>query len=156
VPKKPSRSKENSEVRELTPPEGADLMTASMMAKKITTEEEAKAALAERRRLAREEAERQAELERQRLEAERLAEIKAQEEEAERQRLFEEESTRLAEEQRRGEEERLRKAIEVRGLRPKGTKNTKESNLLLTFVHRKPNSGRRRRDASVRMRRNSA
>nr|XP_036671459.1 eukaryotic translation initiation factor 4 gamma isoform X4 [Drosophila suzukii] len=112
VPKKPSRSKENSEVRELTPPEGADLMTASMMAKKITTEEEAKAALAERRRLAREEAERQAELERQRLEAERLAEIKAQEEEAERQRLFEEESTRLAEEQRRGEEERLRKAIE--------------------------------------------
>ncbi|KAH8239065.1 hypothetical protein KR032_000337, partial [Drosophila birchii] len=111
VPKKP-RSKENSEVRELTPPEGGDLMTASMMAKKITTEEEAKAALAERRRLAREEAERQAELERQRLEAERLAELKAQEEEAERQRLFEEESTRLAEEQRRAEEERLRKAIE--------------------------------------------
>ncbi|KAH8379984.1 hypothetical protein KR009_008323 [Drosophila setifemur] len=112
APRKQSRSKENSEVRELTPPEGADLMTASMMAKKITTEEEAKAALAERRRLAREEAERQAELERQRLEAERLAELKAQEEEAERQRLFEEESMRLAEEQRRGEEERLRKAIE--------------------------------------------
>ncbi|XP_023033176.1 MAP7 domain-containing protein 2 isoform X1 [Drosophila willistoni] len=118
APKKPSRSKENSEVRELTPPapnagpDGNDLMTASMIAKKITTEEEAKAALAERRRLAREEAERQAELERQRLEAERLAELKAQEEEAERQRLFEEESTRLAEEQRRGEEERLRKAIE--------------------------------------------
>ncbi|KAH8395319.1 hypothetical protein KR222_009407, partial [Zaprionus bogoriensis] len=112
-------SKENSEVRELTPPslnaiaDGSnDLMTASMIARKITTEEEAKAALAERRRLAREEAERQAELERQRLEAERLAELKAQEEEAERQRLFEEESTRLAEEQRRGEEERLRKAIE--------------------------------------------
>ncbi|KAH8302169.1 hypothetical protein KR044_003674, partial [Drosophila immigrans] len=123
--KKTSRngSKENSEVRELTPPTnlavaglavdgGNDLMTASMIAKKITTEEEAKAALAERRRLAREEAERQAELERQRVEAERLAELKAQEEEAERQRLFEEESTRLAEEQRRGEEERLRKAIE--------------------------------------------
>lgn len=35
-----------------------------MMARKITTEEEAKAALAERRRLAREEAERQAERER--------------------------------------------------------------------------------------------
>ncbi|XP_030380418.1 ensconsin isoform X8 [Scaptodrosophila lebanonensis] len=116
--KKSSRngSKENSEVRELTPPaanaEGNDLMTASMIAKKITTEEEAKAALAERRRLAREEAERQAELERQRIEAERLAEIKRQEEEAERQRQFEEEATRLAEEQRRGEEERLRKAIE--------------------------------------------
>ncbi|KRF83956.1 ensconsin isoform X7 [Drosophila virilis] len=121
LPKKALRngSKENSEVRELTPPtanlsvdSSNDLMTASMIAKKITTEEEAKAALAERRRLAREEAERQAELERQRLEAERLAELKAQEEEAERQRLFEEESTRLAEEQRRGEEERLRKAIE--------------------------------------------
>ncbi|KAM8710800.1 hypothetical protein ACLKA7_017434 [Drosophila subpalustris] len=116
-----SGSKENSELRELTPPttmanlvvDSNDMMTASMIAKsKITTEEEAKAALAERRRLAREEAERQAELERQRLEAERLAELKAQEEEAERQRLFEEESTRLAEEQRRGEEERLRKAIE--------------------------------------------
>jgi len=116
--------KENSEVRELTPPTIAnlivdgsssnDMMTASMIARKITTEEEAKAALAERRRLAREEAERQAELERQRAEAERLAELKAQEEEAERQRLFEEESTRLAEEQRRGEEERLRKAIEAR------------------------------------------
>lgn len=40
---------------------------ASMIAKiRITTEEEAKAALAERRRLAREQAEREAELERQR------------------------------------------------------------------------------------------
>lgn len=37
-----------------------------MMARRITTEEEAKAALAERRRRAREELERQAELERQR------------------------------------------------------------------------------------------
>ncbi|XP_069967285.1 ensconsin isoform X10 [Bactrocera oleae] len=110
-------SKENSEVRELTPPtqngENNDLMTASMIARnKITTEEEAKAALAERRRLAREEAERQAELERQRLEAERLAELKRQEEEAERQRAFEEEANRLAGEQRRAEEERLRQAIE--------------------------------------------
>lgn len=43
-------------------------MTASMIAKqRITTEEEAKAALAERRRIAREQAEREAELERQRL-----------------------------------------------------------------------------------------
>lgn len=44
-------------------------MTASMLAtkQKITTEEEAKAALAERRKLAREQAERNAELERQRL-----------------------------------------------------------------------------------------
>lgn len=50
---------------------GGDLaecdMTASMLAKRITTEGEAKAALAERRRLAREQAERDAEIERQRL-----------------------------------------------------------------------------------------
>ncbi|XP_053952463.1 ensconsin isoform X5 [Anastrepha ludens] len=116
-PRSQNGSKENSEVRELTPPsqngDSNDLMTASMIARsKITTEEEAKAALAERRRLAREEAERQAELERQRLEAERLAELKRQEEEAERQRAFEEEANRLAMEQRRAEEERLRQAIE--------------------------------------------
>lgn len=120
VPQKPksrSGSKEGSMVRELPPAslgDNNDSMTSSMMAKsKITTEEEAKAALAERRRLAREEAERQAELERQRLEAERLAELKRQEEEAERQRQFEEEAMRMAEEQRRAEEERLRQAIEV-------------------------------------------
>ncbi|XP_059221487.1 ensconsin isoform X7 [Stomoxys calcitrans] len=119
VPQKPksrSGSKEGSMVRDLPPAplvDNNDAMTASMMAKsKITTEEEAKAALAERRRLAREEAERQAELERQRLEAERLAELKRQEEEAERQRQFEEEAMRLAEEQRKAEEERLRQAIE--------------------------------------------
>lgn len=116
-PKSRSGSKEGSIVRELAPAvaESNDAMTASMIAKsKITTEEEAKAALAERRRLAREEAERQAELERQRLEAERLAELKRQEEEAERQRQFEEEAMRMAEEQRKAEEERLRQAIEVR------------------------------------------
>lgn len=117
-PKSRSGSKEGSIVRELAPAslgDNNDAMTASMIAKsKITTEEEAKAALAERRRLAREEAERQAELERQRLEAERLAELKRQEEEAERQRLFEEEAMRMAEEQRKAEDERLRQAIEVR------------------------------------------
>lgn len=46
----------------------SDTFSASMIAKiRITTEEEAKAAIAERRRLAREQAEREAELERQRL-----------------------------------------------------------------------------------------
>ncbi|XP_034935912.1 titin homolog isoform X3 [Chelonus insularis] len=88
-------------------------MSASMIAKiRITTEEEAKAALAERRRLAREQAEREAELERQRLveearlEAERL---KAEEEE---QRRLEEETLRLANEAKEAEEQRLRLAIE--------------------------------------------
>uniref|UniRef100_A0A1Q3FG55 Putative microtubule-associated protein n=1 Tax=Culex tarsalis TaxID=7177 RepID=A0A1Q3FG55_CULTA len=89
-----------------------DLMTASMIAKRITTEEEAKAALAERRRLAREEAERQAELERQRIAAEEEAERQRQYEEEERLRKLEEESIRLAEEARRLEEERLQQAIE--------------------------------------------
>lgn len=86
-------------------------MTASMI-RRINTEEEAKAALAERRRLAREEAERKAELERQRLEAERVAELQRQAEEEERQRKFEEETLRLVEEQRRAEEQRLQQAIE--------------------------------------------
>ncbi|XP_070492142.1 ensconsin isoform X11 [Chironomus tepperi] len=88
-------------------------MTASMIAKtKITTEEEAKAAIAERRRLAREEAERQAEIERKRIEAEEEAERKRQLEEEERHRLMEQEANKLAEEQRRLEEERLQQAIE--------------------------------------------
>ncbi|XP_034253936.1 ensconsin-like isoform X4 [Thrips palmi] len=88
-------------------------MTASMIAKqRITTEEEAKAALAERRRLAREQAEREAELERQRLEAERLAEEERLRQEEEDQRRFEEEQERLAVEARRAEEQRLLQAIE--------------------------------------------
>ncbi|XP_046669498.1 MAP7 domain-containing protein 1 isoform X3 [Homalodisca vitripennis] len=88
-------------------------MTASMLAKtRITTEEEAKAALAERRRLAREQAEREAELERQRLEAERLAEEQRLREEEEEQKRMEEEQLRLLEEARQAEQERLRQAIE--------------------------------------------
>lgn len=94
--------------------ESGDILSSSMIAKnKINTEEEAKAALAERRRIAREEAERLAEIERKRVEMEQLAELKRMEEEAEQQRKFEEEAIRLAEEQRKAEEERLRQAIEV-------------------------------------------
>uniref|UniRef100_A0A182NQJ7 MAP7 domain-containing protein n=1 Tax=Anopheles dirus TaxID=7168 RepID=A0A182NQJ7_9DIPT len=89
-----------------------DAMTASMIAKRINTEEEAKAALAERRRLAREEAERLAELERKRIEAEEQAERQRILEEEERLRKLEEDTIRLAEEQRRMEEERLQQAIE--------------------------------------------
>ncbi|XP_055612893.1 inner centromere protein A isoform X2 [Uranotaenia lowii] len=103
-----------------------DLMTASMIAKKITTEEEAKAALAERRRLAREEAERQAELERQRIAAEEAAEQQRQFEEEERLRKLEEESIRLAEEQRRLEEERLEQAIQEAQKRDEEEKQRRE------------------------------
>uniref|UniRef100_A0A1L8E5Z0 Putative calponin similarity domain-containing protein n=2 Tax=Nyssomyia neivai TaxID=330878 RepID=A0A1L8E5Z0_9DIPT len=93
--------------------DSSDVMSTSMMSKsRITTEEEAKAALAERRRLARVEAERQAEAERLRLVAEAEAEQRRIAEEEERQRQLEQEALRLAEVQRKAEEERLARAIE--------------------------------------------
>ena len=76
------------------------------MKPKITTEEQAKAALAEKRRLAREAQER---------EAARLEELRRQEEE--RQRKEHEEQERLLEEVRKAEEERLQRAIRERELR---------------------------------------
>lgn len=76
-------------------------MTTSITKVRINTEEEAKAALAERRRLIREEAERQAELERLRLEAEAKAEL-------ERQQKEEEQVRQLIELQRQTEQERLK------------------------------------------------
>ncbi|XP_068916725.1 MAP7 domain-containing protein 1-like isoform X4 [Tenebrio molitor] len=79
-------------------------MTTSFTKVRINTEEEAKAALAERRRLAREEAERQAEQERLRIEMEAQAEL-------ERQRKEEEQVQRLIEQQRLAEQERLEEAI---------------------------------------------
>lgn len=88
-------------------------MTASMTARRITTEEQAKAALAERRRRAREELERQAELERQRLQREAEEEAERQRQEEERQRREEEEARELAQLQRQMNEEKLRKAIEA-------------------------------------------
>merc|ERR1711874_666295 len=66
------------------------------------SEEDYRAALAEKRRLVREEKERQAELERQKIR-----------EEEERERREEEEYLRLMDEQRKAEEERLQKAIEA-------------------------------------------
>ncbi|XP_076676459.1 uncharacterized protein LOC143373266 isoform X19 [Andrena cerasifolii] len=88
-------------------------MSASMIAKiRITTEEEAKAAIAERRRLAREQAEREAELERQRQEEEARLEAERLRAEEEEQRRLEEETLRLANEARDAEEQRLRVAIE--------------------------------------------
>ncbi|XP_070158576.1 ensconsin isoform X3 [Polyergus mexicanus] len=88
-------------------------MSASMIAKiRITTEEEAKAALAERRRLAREQAEREAELERQRQEEEARLEAERLRAEEEEQHRLEEETIRLANEAREAEEQRLKQAIE--------------------------------------------
>lgn len=81
-----------------------DEMTTSVTKVRINTEEEAKAALAERRRLAREEAERQAEQEKLRIELEAQQEI-------ERQRREEEQIQRLVEQQRIAEQERLEEVI---------------------------------------------
>ncbi|CAG9759886.1 unnamed protein product [Ceutorhynchus assimilis] len=94
-----------TETKELKPENGeSNEMTSSMSKPRINTEEEAKAALAERRRLMREETERQAELERQRIEAEQKAEFEKQQKEEEQARL-------LAEMQRKAEQERLQEAI---------------------------------------------
>ncbi|KAL5241792.1 hypothetical protein ACI65C_009202 [Semiaphis heraclei] len=103
-------------------------MTASMLLtkQKISTEEEAKAALAERRKLAREQAERDAELERQRLEAERLAEEERLRCEEEEQRRQEEEQLRMLEEARKSEELRLQLAIEETKKREEEDRKRKE------------------------------
>lgn len=102
-------------------------MSASMIAKsRITTEEEAKAAITERRRLAREEAERQAELERQRMEAEDEAEHQRQLQEEANQRKLEEDTNRLAEEQKILESERLQQAIEENEKREENEKLKRE------------------------------
>ncbi|XP_014251404.1 MAP7 domain-containing protein 1-like isoform X5 [Cimex lectularius] len=124
-PKEAEKASENNDLAE------AD-MTASMNAKvRITTEEAAKAALAERRRQAREQAEREAELERQRLEAERLAEEERLRKEEEEQKRMEEEQLRLLEEARKAEELRLQQAIEEARKRDEEEKKRKEEELKL-------------------------
>lgn len=128
VQQKPVEVTQPKEVEALAvnPLENAD-MTSSMMSKsRITTEEEAKAKIAERRRLAREEAEKQAELERKRIEEEEEAERQKQVEEEERQRIFEQDTIRLAEEQRRVEDERLQQAIEENQKREEEERKRKE------------------------------
>lgn len=84
----------------------------STPAKKIiTSEEEAKAKIAEKRRQMKEKKEREEELERQRLaELERIEEERRQKEEEEERRAMEE-AERIAAEARKAEEERLEKAI---------------------------------------------
>ncbi|XP_058810552.1 ensconsin-like isoform X2 [Phymastichus coffea] len=105
-------------------------MTASMIQKiRITTEEEAKAALAERRRLAREQAEREAELEKQRREQEATLEAERLRAEEEAQRRLEEETIRLAEEARLAEEQRLRQAIEEAERRQEEERKRREDEL---------------------------
>ncbi|KAG7206853.1 hypothetical protein KM043_000755 [Ampulex compressa] len=102
-------------------------MSASMITKiRITTEQEAKAAIAERRRLAREQAEREAELERQRQEEEARLEAERQRVEEEEQRRLEEETLRLAKEAREAEEQRLRLAIEEAKRREEEDRRKKE------------------------------
>ena len=88
---------------------GVQSSQAAQARKIIASEEEAKVALAEKRRAAREQMEREAERERLRLEEEqRMEEERLRQEELE-QRLAEEEMDRLAKEARQAEEERLQK-----------------------------------------------
>ncbi|XP_026671462.1 ensconsin isoform X8 [Ceratina calcarata] len=109
----PKTAKKEAETKSENNTEEPVDMSASMIAKiRITTEEEAKAAIAERRRLAREQAEREAELERQRQEEEARLEAERLRAEEEEQRRLEEETIRLANEAKQAEEERLRLAIE--------------------------------------------
>lgn len=93
---------------------------------RVISEEEAKALLADKRRLAREQAEREAELERRRQEELRRQEEERLRQEEEEQRRFEEEQIRLAEEFRRQEEEKLRKAIEEQEKREAEEKQRRE------------------------------
>ena len=95
-----------------TPSEGSVSGDAPTQSRKIiSSEEEARAALAEKRRLAREQMEREAERERLRIEEElRLEEERQRQEEIE-QKLAEEEMDRLALEARKAEEERLQKYV---------------------------------------------
>jgi membrane protein involved in colicin uptake len=87
-----------------------DSVPSSFTSRKIiSSEEEAKAALAEKRRLAREQMEREAERERLRAEEERLLEEERQRQEELEQKLAEEEMDRMALEARQAEEERLQK-----------------------------------------------
>lgn len=98
-------------------------------AKRIISEEEAKAALAEKRRLAREQAEREAELERQRQEELRRQEEERLRQEEEEHRRMEEEQLRLLEEHRLQEEEKLRKAIEEQEQKEKEEKAKRDEEL---------------------------
>lgn len=85
--------------------------------KKDMSHEDYKKMMAEKRRLAREQAEREAEAERVRLEKENKEEEDRRKAEEEEQRRLEEEQLRLIEMQKKAEEERLMKAMEEKRLR---------------------------------------
>ncbi|XP_022915631.1 MAP7 domain-containing protein 1-like isoform X3 [Onthophagus taurus] len=116
-------------------------MTTSMTKVRINTEEEAKAALAERRRLAREEAERQAEMERQRIAEEERIERERQQREEEQQRL-------LIEKLREEEEQRLQEAIKEAKKRAEEENQRREEENRMKLL--KEESERRAREEAER------
>uniref|UniRef100_A0A6P7F305 Calponin homology domain-containing protein DDB_G0272472-like n=1 Tax=Diabrotica virgifera virgifera TaxID=50390 RepID=A0A6P7F305_DIAVI len=127
-PKKPESTSEAQIVVDSNTIENIEKkMTTSMKKVRINTEEEAKAALAERRRLIREEAERQVELERLRIEAEAKAEL-------ERQQREEEQTRELIELQRQMEQQRLQKAIKENQRRKQEEKLKNEEELRLKLL----------------------
>ncbi|KAL4233732.1 hypothetical protein ACF0H5_008412 [Mactra antiquata] len=109
----PPRSKPESKQSTPEPKPAAGMDKTSTKSYKEIKMEEYKTKLAEKRRLAREKAEREAEIERLRQEELQRQEEERQRLEEERQRQEEEEALRLAAEARKIEEERLQKAIEA-------------------------------------------
>ncbi|KAI1286659.1 Reticulocyte-binding protein 2 -like protein a [Halotydeus destructor] len=94
--------------------------------KKDISEDEYKRVMAEKRRIAREQAEREAELERQRQEQLMKEEEERIFREEEEMRMFEEEQIRLAQEHRQAEEEKLRQAIEEQQKREEEARRARE------------------------------
>jgi hypothetical protein len=97
--------------------------------KKEISEDDYKKILAEKRKQAREQAEKEAELERIRIEKQKLEEEERIRREEEEQKRLEEEQLKLLEEQKRIEEERLRKAMEEAKIREEEENKRKEEEI---------------------------
>lgn len=108
----PTRSTPTGSTPDGSTGSGADAQSSGQR-KIISSEEEAKAAFAEKRRLAREQMEREAERERMRIEEEQRQEAERLRMEELEQKKAEEEMNRLAQEARIAEEERLQKYIHL-------------------------------------------
>jgi hypothetical protein len=97
--------------------------------KKEISEDDYKKILAEKRKQAREQAEKEAELERIRIEKQKLEEEERIRREEEEHKRLEEEQLKLLEEQKRIEEERLRKAMEETKIREEEENKRKEEEI---------------------------
>uniref|UniRef100_T1IUB4 MAP7 domain-containing protein n=1 Tax=Strigamia maritima TaxID=126957 RepID=T1IUB4_STRMM len=131
---------------ETTPPPPPPVAETAAAKPRLTTEGEAKAALAERRRQAREQAEREAELERQRQEQLlREEEERIRQEEEERQRWeIEQDELRII------EAERLQKAIEEQSLREEEEKKKRDEEAKLKIERQEQERKAREEQEKIR------